>query len=73
MNPQEYWDRLNTRDWFFEFSDDPRAIRDGDKETAELRTLAVTKELKAMVDGFMAHHYSGPAFDTPKLAKPPRP
>lgn len=74
MTNADYYQELNTHDWFHFYSDDSRVYRSGHANLVRLENLAKTDPVKqALFDGFKAHHFSGPAFNKPKAPKPEAP
>ncbi len=54
---KEYWNALNTHDWFYSFSDDQRAWKKGSTNGEILKE--VSKQSPAhqeLYEGFVAHH-----------------
>ncbi len=70
----QYHDMLNRHDWYHSMSDDPRKMDRGEREAKILTAISnQSPEHKAMLEGFFNHHWSGPAWNTPKAPKPERP
>ncbi len=69
----EFWDNLNSHDWYYAFSDDGRVWRAGD--AAEKRLEEIAKESpkhRELLEAFSNHHFSGEPWNTPKAPKPER-
>lgn len=62
----EYYEALKAHDWFFEWSDDHGVYTRGREENKRLEAIAKEKGggYQALWDGFIAHHFSGPAFNS---------
>jgi hypothetical protein len=74
MNLIEYYDALESADWFYHMSDDPRVYHSGERHFSRLEAEARTDLKKAaLFAAFKMHHYSGEAFGRPKSPKPERP
>lgn len=71
MSLAEYFEKLETHDWYYEFSDDGRIFDRGHSNQLALEAISKTSEKhKKMFDDFSAYHSSGDAFGTPKLPRP---
>lgn len=74
MNLQEYWDLLNSHDWYYNYSDDQRVWSLGNKNDRKLRGIADSSpEHKRLYMGFVNYHFSGKDWNTEKEPKPERP
>lgn len=74
MELNEYWDKLNCHDWYYQFSDDHRIWRNGETVNKQLAAIAnQSPEHMALWDGFSKWAFSGPAWDTEKAPKPEKP
>lgn len=72
--PAEYWDMLNSHDWYYMMSDDNSVWRRGLSRSKELEAIANGHpELEALAKGFSEHYFSGKPWGTEQAPKPPRP
>ena len=71
----EFWDMLNAHDWYYNFSDDGRVWREGEKAQGRLRTIAAAGGMAymTMIDAFSKHAFSGESWGTARAPKPERP
>ena len=74
MTLTEFYDVLNSFDWYYDFSDDHRVWKRGESGKAKILAMITEggKEFKDLYDGFVAHHFSGPSWNTDKAPKPER-
>lgn len=71
---QEFYDKLERADWFYEMSDDHSVWHRGSAEFGGLEAISKeSPEHKALYDGFHKHYYSGKPWNTEKVSKPERP
>lgn len=49
MTNEEFFEKLKSHDWFYEYSDDHSVWRKGGKSLAELRALAKNNDMFAMM------------------------
>lgn len=70
----DYWDMLNTHDWYWRFSDDNRWYNAGNFQENKLRAIA-EKSLahKVMFERFSNHYWTGKPWNTEQTPKPERP
>lgn len=74
VTPAAFWDQLNKADWFYEYSDSHASWKLGDEAMKALvATSNTSPELRALYQGFVAHHFSGKPWGSEKAAKPERP
>lgn len=74
MTLQEFYDKLESHDWFFEFSDDHFVWTRGNEQALELAAEAERDEQKQRLsEEYHDHVFSGPNFGTEKATKPERP
>lgn len=70
----EYYDKLVTHDWFYSYSDDHSVWQRGEAAMSNLVAEYKDKpEFKELYDAFVAYHFSGDAYGTPKAPYPERP
>jgi hypothetical protein len=72
---EEFFDKLDTHDWYFVFSDDPVIYAMGSEERNYLSLLArhLGPDYVALMDAFGAHHFSGEAWSNKQAMKPIKP
>lgn len=71
---QDFYDRLERADWYYDFSDDDRVWRAGTAAFQRLRAEAHSDPAKlALYGAFHDHMFSGPSWKTPRAPKPKRP
>ena len=74
MSAAEFWDACSRFDWFYEMSDDHSVWQRGVTASAELLSHApMGSRNREIYNGWVAHVFSGPAFDKPKAPQPERP
>lgn len=70
----QFYERLEKHDWYCCMADDFRREREGiNEEKALMRIGREGPEYQKLFDEYKEYAWSGPAFDTPKLAKPGKP
>ena len=70
----EFYDILNSHDWYFNYSDDHRVWTRGNRALNRIRHIAAESgQHNKLFQDFQNHHFSGEAFNTPKQPKPERP
>jgi hypothetical protein len=70
----EYWDMLNSHDWYYDFSDDHSVWKAGVANRDKLNTIArQSDDHKKLRDDFSKHYFSGEPWGTERAPKPPRP
>lgn len=63
---QDYYKKLRYNDWFYNYSDDPRAYRAGLASTAAVRALSNTSpEHKKLYDEYCTYIYSNGNLERP--------
>jgi len=73
MTLLEFYDALNSHDWYFEFSDDHRIWRAGRAYLDRLEVAArESKQHQILFDAFAKHYFSGEPWKTPKAPFPER-
>jgi len=73
-NLQDFYDRCENFDWFYEMSDDGRVYRDGVAAHAKLKAEAVSDAEKMVIYvAWKDHYFSGLQFGTVKKERPVRP
>jgi hypothetical protein len=71
---QQFYDKCQGFDWFYEMSDDGRVWRNGVAAHAALKAEADSSPEKLAIYGaWKAHIYSGVPWGTAKIARPERP
>lgn len=71
MTLKEFFQELETHDWYYAWSDDSRVYRSGSANEERLRKEALTDPVKArMIDDWSKHMFNGEAWST---VQPPRP
>jgi|GEM_PF-896302 len=74
MDLEQYWEKLNNFDWFYEYSDDHSVWQRGRIAASKIAAIAIeSPEHRALYDGFYKHHFSGKSFGTEKAPKPEKP
>jgi 6-phosphogluconate dehydrogenase len=75
MTLQQFWDRCNQFDWYYQMSDDHSVWQRGC--AAESEILDLIKDggpaFADMWNAFKAHYYSGAPWNTKQSPKPERP
>jgi len=73
MTLLEFYDALNSHDWYFEFSDDHRIWRAGRASLDRLQLGAGESNAhQRLFDAFANHYFSGKPWGTPKAPFPER-
>lgn len=71
---QEFYDKLERFDWYYEWSDDGKVYRKGQEEARKLSREASGDPGKLdLYKAFKEYVSSGPAFNTEQKPKPERP
>lgn len=74
MSLQDFYDRLDKADWYYQMSDDGSVWRSGERAFGELQDIAKeSPEHQALYDSFSKHYYTGPSWGTEQAPKPERP
>lgn len=74
MTLQEFYDELNSHDWYYMYSDDHRVWSAGERDRKRLQELS--KQIEGgqkLYEEFFEHHFSGEIFGTTEAPKPERP
>lgn len=71
----EFWDQLNSHDWYHAWSDDHRVWQRGNSNYKRLQSIAAFsgEEYTELLSAFSAHYFSGDPWNTEKQPKPERP
>lgn len=70
----DFWDMLNSHDWYYDWSDDHRVWQAGRTVKEKLVLISGQSDThKALYDGFTSHYFSGDAWHTEKKQKPEKP
>ena len=71
MTPEAYLKKLQSHDWYYNYSDDNRVYNAGLAEERDLRAIARTDpELEQLFESYLAFVFSGPTFGIPKQPAP---
>lgn len=71
MEIQEYFEKLESHDWHYEFSDDHNVWKKGHEEHRRLTEVSGQSDIhERMYLAFVNYHSSGEAFGTAKAPKP---
>ena len=73
MTNEEYFDKLQRHDWFYEYSDDHSVWQRGGKSLAELRNLAKDNDVFAMMFSDYSSYINAVVRDGPKQESVARP
>lgn len=75
MSIEAFYEALERHDWFFGWSDDPRAYRDGTASYAalEVEARAGGESFQLLMAEYSKYCFSGEPWNTPKHPKPPAP
>lgn len=70
----QFYDSLKNHDWYYGYSDDPRAYHQGEANMDILNEVAKqSPEHQALFDGFKSHCFSGEPWGTEVTPLPVRP
>lgn len=72
---QAFYKALERHDWYFGWSDDPRAYREGEASYAALEAVARAggEEYQWLLDEYSKHCFTGTPWGTVQHPKPPAP
>jgi len=71
---QNFYDKCQSFDWYFDWSDDGSVWDRGQKNYSLLKIEAASSpEKKSIFDLWHLHMFSGPSFGTEKAPRPARP
>lgn len=75
MSIEDFYEALERHDWFFGWSDDPRAYRDGTASYAALEKAAQAggEAFQLLMSEYSKFCFSGKPWNTPEHPKPPAP
>lgn len=70
----DYYDLLDSHDWYYHFSDDMKVYDKGEREEIQLDDIATqSPEHEKLYKGFQEHMFSGKPFNKELKSKPERP